>query len=197
MNKILLLKTSLQLCKQFSAEGSSVKAISVQFSKNYLASHSQPITNITEFSSLLSSLEQEHHSAIVRGAIAEDVDTSRSIRRRLRKGYLTDPNDYPIIDVPASWIMIDIDKLPLPSNITLLAEPQQAIEYAITQLPSEFHNVSYHWQLSASAGVFSTETLSAHAYFWLDKPLLNEELRRWARGLNNKRLVVPNLPWNL
>ena len=191
MNSIILLTANLPLCKQFSADGANIIASKPQHPKSYGFRHSQSVADINALSGLLSALELEHHSAIVRGAIAEDVDAGVSIRRRLRRGYTADPNDYPIIDVPVSWIMVDIDKLLLPATTKLLSDPLQAIEYAITQLPSEFQDVSYHWQLSASAGVFGTETLSAHLYFWLDKALSNEELRRWARWLNNKRLVDP------
>ena len=49
--------------------------------------------------------------------------------------------------------MIDVDKLPLPAGLDLLQDPAQAIEHAVSLLPSEFHNSSYHWQISAYAEI--------------------------------------------
>ena len=103
----------------------------------------------------------------------------------------SEPNEAPFLDHAASWIMIDVDKLLLSEGLNILQEPLGAIEFAVQQLPPEFHETSYHWQLSASAGLKESNTLSAHLYFWLDRPRSNESLRAWARSLGNKRLVDP------
>ncbi len=46
------------------------------------------------------------------------------------------------------------------------------------------------WQLSGSAGVFDDGHVSAHLYYWLDKPIANDVLKQWAKGCD-RRLVDP------
>lgn len=46
------------------------------------------------------------------------------------------------------------------------------------------------WQLPGSAGVFDDGHVSAHLYYWLDKPIANDVLKQWAKGCD-RRLVDP------
>jgi hypothetical protein len=188
MGSISLLQTPLTLCKKYSGAGASIKSLKPAMAKHF-SYEQRAVTDIQGLSALLTSLEQDPHKAIIRGVPADDVDTEKQVRRKLRRSTTSEPNEEPFLDQAASWIMIDVDKLLLPSGMDVVKEPLSAIQYAIEQLPSEFHDASYHWQLSASAGVKDTNTLSVHLYFWLDRSLSNELLRGWANSLNNKRLV--------
>lgn len=58
------------------------------------------------------------------------------------------------------------------------------VEYLITKLPTEFHDVTYHWAFSSSAGVKNHETVSAHIWLWLAQPVSDEELTRWGNFVN-------------
>jgi hypothetical protein len=86
--------------------------------------------------------------------------------------------------------MIDMDKQQLPSGIDLLAQPLDAIDYLIAQLPQEFHDCTFHYQLSSSAGVFNTNEVSAHLFFWLQEPATSAKLKPWAEALNRQRKLI-------
>ena len=122
--------------------------------------------------------------------MAEDVDTDKPMRRRLYRSDRSEPNESPFLDVPASWVMIDVDKLALPEGIRVGEDTLASLEYAIGLLPAEFQDSSVFWQLSGSAGVFDDGHISAHLYYWLDKPIANDVLRQWAKGCD-RRLVDP------
>ena len=190
MGSISLLQTPLTLCKKYSGAGASIKEDKPKMPA-YFSYEQRAVTDIQGLSDLLVSLEQDPHKAIIRGVPADDVDTEKQVRRKLRRSTTSEPNEEPFLDQAASWIMIDVDKLLLPSGMDVVKEPLSAIQYAIEQLPSEFHDASYHWQLSASAGLYDSNTLSVHLYYWLDRPLSNELLRRWAKRAAPKNVIDP------
>ena len=149
------------------------------------------ISGIKELSALLSKWESEEHRFIIRGELADDVDLSMRVRRKMRtEGGI--PNEEPFLDSPQPWLMLDVDKHLLPDNISLLEEPERAIHHLIEQLPTEFHRAKVHWQLSSSAGVRDKNHISAHLFYWLDQPISNEVLRRWGKAVNaesSRRLI--------
>ncbi len=59
-------------------------------------------------------------------------------------------------------------------------------EYLIDKLPSNFHNVSYHFQHSASAGI-KEGVASLHLWFMLSNPMNSIELKEWHEGLPKKQ----------
>ena len=157
---------------------------------SYFRLESREVDGIEEFASLLKELEQDRSRFIIRGQLAEDVDTDTPVRRRLYRNDRSEPNESPFLDVPASWMMIDVDKLALPKGMSVREDTLASLEYAIGLLPAEFQDSSVFWQLSGSAGVFDGGHISAHLYYWLDKPIANDVLRQWARGCD-RRLADP------
>jgi hypothetical protein len=83
-------------------------------------------------------------------------------------------------------VLIDIDKLPLPAGLDFIKAPSAVVEHFVQRLPEEFHDASYHYQLSSSAGFRSPGLASAHVWFWLEPPLNDSELKRWAKAVNDK-----------
>ena len=81
---------------------------------SYFRFESREVDGIEEFASLLTELEQDRSRFIIRGQLAEDVDTDKPMRRRLYRSDRSEPNESPFLDVPASWVMIDVDKLAFP-----------------------------------------------------------------------------------
>ena len=84
-----------------------------------------------------------------------------------------------------SWVMLDFDDLEVLPEVgdsnTLVA-----IEWTIQHcLPPEFQGVSYIFQYSNSAGLIQPDGtpyrsgLSVHLFFLLEKPLTNEQLKKW------------------
>jgi len=110
------------------------------------------VNNINELSSLLTKLESRTDRMIIRGKPHEEVDIAVRVRRKTFSSKST-PQLTPFIDVAIPWLMIDVDKLPLPAGLDLLKDPAQAIEHVVSLLPDEFHNTLYHWKLSASAEI--------------------------------------------
>lgn len=84
---------------------------------------------------------------------------------------------------PRRWLALDIDSF-IPLLHDPVAEPELAIRDFIEQhLPVEFHQATFHWQLTGSAGKPSAEhVLRARLWFWLTEPRGQAELEAWARG---------------
>ena len=84
-----------------------------------------------------------------------------------------------------NWVMLDFDDLEVPPAV---GDPNtlQAIEWAIReQLPPEFHEASFVFQFSNSAGLIQPNGtpykpgLSVHLFFMLNKPLTNKQIKKW------------------
>lgn len=153
------------------------------------------IEDLHALSALLKQMEAEPQAALIRGALHPDADISEPLRRR--KHLPEEPaNEAPFVDQAIHWMMIDIDKLRLPQGLELLDSPEEAIKFAISQLPQEFHDSSVHWQLSSSSGIKSQGTVSAHLHFWLSDAKTSYELKEWAKALNSSlghRLIDDSL----
>ncbi|MDA9579354.1 hypothetical protein N9S52_05450 [Gammaproteobacteria bacterium] len=190
MHNISILRSGSQsLCKRFSLDAGVVKSQRASMPA-YFTFESQSVDGIEDFARLLTDLEQDRSRFIVRGQLAEDVDIDKPMRRRLYRIDRTEPNESPFRDVSAPWVMIDIDKLALPKGMSVREDTLASLEYAIGLLPAEFQDSSVFWQLSGSAGVFDDGHISAHLYYWLDKPIANDVLKQWAKGCD-RCLVDP------
>ena len=159
------------------------------------AVQSRSVSNIEDLSALLSKLEEDPHSFVIRGQVAEGVDVSKPLMRR-KADALRDKQEAPFVDVALPWLMLDIDKQQLPNQIDLLAQPEVAVEHLVKQLPPEFHSTSYHYQLSGSAGVFGTDRVSAHLVFWLDSPATSAQLKEWAKAINSDNRLIDEALFN-
>jgi hypothetical protein len=153
------------------------------------------VSGLEALSAILSHLENDHERLIVRGLVAEGVDTTQPLYRRKADG-LRALQEAPFEDKPIDWLMLDIDKQTLPTSIDLLTQPVQAVEHLIQQLPKEFHNSSVHYQLSGSAGVWDTQKVSAHLVFWLVNPATSAELKKWATAVNIERKLIDSALFN-
>lgn len=189
MDIVILSNPSVRFCKRFKLVNGQVRYEKAEFCLRY-SYKTRPAGNIHELSELLMGLESDRHSIIIRGQLAEDVDTDKPMRRRLYRSDRSEPNEFPFLDVPASWVMIDVDKLALPEELRVTKDTLACVEYAIGLLPAEFQDSSVFWQMSGSAGVLDDGDISAHLYYWLDKPMANDVLRQWAKGCD-RRLVDP------
>jgi hypothetical protein len=184
MAEITVLKSlGIPLCKRFEGNDKHPYPTNV---KRFWA-QIEHVSNIHDLSKLLTHLEQDEPNAcIIRGSLIDGVDLNRPILRRLRRKEDEDLNSSPIVDLAQPWIMVDVDKLPLPDGMDLIANTEQAIVFTIAQLPAELHKCSCHWQLSNSAGTADTNSISIHLYFWLSQPVANDILKsRWALPHNS------------
>ena len=188
MSITILASGKSSLCKRFSRDGDVVRSKKAEMS-SYFRFESRAVNDIDEFASLLTALEQDRSRFIIRGQLADDVDTDKPMRRRLYRSDGSEPNESPFLDVSTTWVMIDVDKLALPEGMSVRDDTLASLEYAIGLLPAEFQDSSVFWQLSGSAGVFDDGHISAHLYYWLDKPIANDVLRQWARGCDRRRTI--------
>lgn len=90
-------------------------------------------------------------------------------------------------DAPRRWLVLDIDRLPVPAGLDDWAvEPEAAVEQVLALLPEPFRDASCWWQVSASAvepgadGPAKTSpTIRLKLAFWLDRPLAGREAKAW------------------
>lgn len=157
-----------------------------------------PVDDIFALSTLLSALEGLPNFLIIRGEPVDPVMADTYLMRRLGSGegeYFN--GNFRTPEQGRCYILIDVDKLELPPWLTLVQSNVEAVcEHVIGLLPSEFHDVSYHWQLSSSAGFGDPSQVSLHLWFWLDEPVSDASLRRWGEFVNTRagiKLVDINL----
>jgi hypothetical protein len=144
----------------------------------WFAAESVEVDGIRGLSALLTRLERDPRALAIRGELLPGVDP-RQVRRTKRRGGKVEP----YFAEPAGgrrWLLVDFDKVPIPAHIDIVDDPVGAVEYLVGLLPDAFQDVSYHWQLSSSAGMGDPGVLSAHLWFCLDRPITKAELRRWA-----------------
>jgi hypothetical protein len=85
--------------------------------------------------------------------------------------------------------MLDLDGAPLPPGMSVVAEPEACVTWAVEHLlPPEFGDASFVYQLSSSAGLTKKDSeLNVHLWFYTEQTPTNEELRNWARWWNAKQ----------
>ncbi len=151
---------------------------------HYYASREE-VNDIFSLSKLVTKLEEEGKSIVIRGGLHQDTDIQRPIKRRKHDQDRQDGiNEHPIIDLPQQWLCIDIDNFPLPDGISVLGSPEDSVRHCINHFPEQFHDASVHVQFSASAGIKDPSVLNAHLWFWLNAPVSDYSLRQWARSYN-------------
>jgi len=141
----------------------------------YFTCRVYPICSIHELSGVLSMYESLLTALVIRGLPQPHVD--QDIPHQRTKNPPTANYQTPVEG--HHHVMIDIDKLALPSGLELSVRTlQRVIEFVISQLPEEFHKVSFHWQLSSSAGISDPTKVSIHLWFWFDRSVTDDDLKR-------------------
>jgi hypothetical protein len=90
-------------------------------------------------------------------------------------------------DCPRSWVIFDVDRIPVPEHLIddWVDEPEAAVEHVLALLPARFGAATCWWSISSSAAVpgpHGREVASdfkLKLVFWLDRPLLGTEVKRW------------------
>jgi hypothetical protein len=99
---------------------------------------------------------------VIRGKPAPSLNLKGAVRR-LKKNFATSPQG-------RWWILIDFDKIPLPSGLSVTRNAKVVAGHLVSLLPEEFYDASYHYQLSSSAGLKNPDVASMHIWFWLAQP---------------------------
>jgi hypothetical protein len=140
-------------------------------------------TSVIELSSLLTSLERDPLAFVIRGEPLPDVDLNRPVRRK-KKPDRAGRSWFRDVPEGLHWVLLDFDKFSTPAGIDVVADPEDAILYLVSLLPACFQSVSFHWQLSSSAGIGRDARLSAHLWFWFNRAVTDTELSVWAERDN-------------
>lgn len=162
-----LTHSKLPLAKTWHKDGS----ISDYAKPKHFSLEEITIHNINDLSTTLRILEKRKHTCLIRGKYTGDQPNHTMRRKEV------------FADQPLHSFMAEIDKYrPILCDPTL--EPVEAIEeYILTQLPACFQNVSYHWQLSNSAGsAKNAGILKAHVWFWILEPYTSAQMKAWIKN---------------
>lgn len=150
------------------------------------------VHNLVQLSEALTLLETAPTSCVIRGKLKAAMPTEGVLRRKDAAG--GHPAFFEENPDGLRWVMLDFDKVPSPP----LEDNQARLDFLTAMLPAWFHNVSYHYQWSASAGLDGWQTLSAHLWFWLSEPWRDSALieridvENWDVDESTIRTVQPN-----
>jgi len=154
------------------------------------------IEGLDQLFGLLNEISSDPHAFVVRGRRADwlaerkrhlvtgvegYVVHRRSARIHGLEGYFQDTN--------RQCQMLDLDGVPLPHEMSVVADPEACIRWAIIHLlPPEFRDASFVYQLSSSAGLTKRDDeLNVHLWFFTNREYWDEELRAWAGWWNAKQ----------
>ena len=152
--------------------------------------------NILALAALVHRLERDPHAFIIRGAPLPDADRNRA-RRLLHPDPSTgDPPT--IVAADRAWVMMDLDGVACPAGLDprVPDDAEELLDHLTGLLPPEFHDATCYWHWSASQsvperlGADPPDQLRAHLFFWLDRPIPDTALRRWATGLKKGGLPL-------
>lgn len=160
MDYITVLYAPERLTKKFT--GSDYRKSDFDQHLKWFEAITYPVSNIKELSDYLTLLEQEPNACVIRAKLKEGQDPKSVIRRihdhndGITPSFEEDPDGH-------HWVMFDFDKVP----VTGLDSNEERLAHLLGMLPQAFHDASFHYQWSSSAGMDGWQTLSAHLWFWL------------------------------
>lgn len=139
----------------------------------------RPVDNLLDLHGVLRFLAPKSTRCVIRGQFKGDA-AAQEIAPPTRPGQYLRILDL-FDEVPHYWVLLDIDRYePLLSDPT--TEPELAVqEFIEDKLPPEFHQASYSWQLSSSAGR-TPGMLKCHIWFWFSTPFTGAQLKAWVRA---------------
>lgn len=138
--------------------------------------------DIKDFYEMMLDITQHKNIAIISGTPVDGEESHLRIRRK--KLYENIESEGTFADIGSKWLVCDFDKIPLPDDVK--NRTPEAVEYVlINNLPPAFHDVSYVYKWSTSAGIVNThsnehvkEGFNAHIYFVLDKMVTDNDVKK-------------------
>ena len=166
--ELIFLSSKQKLVKEISTEGVTPYPLVKNFT-----SHTETVEDCDELFTTLTQHAAEGH-CLHKGLLTKKLKNSP------RAG-VADRN------APTDYIVFDLDGIQLPNtsvpNVIEEDDIKTIAKQFVHYLPSEFHDVSYVAQASASLGCKSN-TISMHLFFLLDRPVYPRALKEWFRSLN-------------
>jgi hypothetical protein len=85
------------------------------------------------------------------------------------------------------WVILDVDRVRAPYHLIAdwVDEPETVVEHMLALLPEPFRTASCWWSISSSAAIPGphgrevSQDIRLKLAFWLDRPLLGTEVKRW------------------
>lgn len=140
----------------------------------------RPVSCLADLHSIICELQTEPKKFIIRGKPKPDAE--EIVCRRIHNaGAAFDAH-------PRYWLMLDVDKVPYPDDMNVATNPSQVIGWLKGALPAPFNSTQCVYKFSSSQnlpekpGDASQKTVSAHLYFWCDKPVAEDEWKRFFKG---------------
>lgn len=152
-----------------------------------------PVGSFDDLAGVLAQLLDEPRAFVIRGEPLPGRDLTEILRTKNPR----DGEPPGFREVPRRWVMFDCDQAlgrEAVADLDMLRAEDcvTGIKRLIAQLPVECRQASCFWQLSGSTGF--KPGLRAHLWYWLDRPMGERELTRWAENVNDaagRRLVDP------
>lgn len=161
----------------------------------------RPVATLNELANELAKLSDDPRSAVIRGGFVGDAAAAELMAEltaeRAASGQHAAVHPCAVYrrgvifrDRPCHWIMLDVDGAETATDP--IGSPEAACrEFVRERLPVEFHDASFYWSLSGSAGAPKhAGKLKAHIWFWLARPYTSAQLRAW-------RVTVPAVDGSL
>lgn len=172
MTLTVLRHPSRPLTKTWRADGTIA---SYGETKNYRVEQ-VAVENIGGLSAALTKIERDPNAAVIRGTPNGNPDSEAAVGMVRKISASFD-------DVALPWVLIEVDAFK--PSVDPVLDPVAAIdEFIAATLPPAFADVSFHWQLSSSAGhQKNAGVLKVHLWFWLSAPATSAQLKAWAQSL--------------
>ena len=139
--------------------------------------------------------DPEVHGRIKKTGLCRRTKTLKSSSAQMRQfGYTEDPaffeefarRGYCIDFDPSDQQLLEMAD----ADLNVYKRPAEAVSFVIQKyLSDEFHGVTVLVQLSSSSGKTGPHHVNAHIFFWLDRPLMPEVIKRWV-NTQNARLIA-------
>lgn len=161
-----------RLAKRFTHNGDGSWDVTSYDEIKYFNVTEVELNDFDDLATVLTALEDEPTACVIRGSLLP----GRSPVGVRRKKDDPDPREVFFQENPngVQWMMLDFDRIEAPSeNMT----DGERLDFLVSHLPSEFHDASFFYQWSSSAGLKGWKTPKAHLWFWLDEPWRDEFLK--------------------
>ena len=178
-----LYTTNKHLGKQFINNGIEIKTVSYDHGYT-LFNEAIDYNNLKSVFLDFQELAETRQFCFIRGNIKSEFK-GQSCRRLIYDD--AEKGDKATVEpdlIGKNLIMLDFDDV---DNQSGQKPSEDDIEQlVVSRLPVEFHDVTFFYQFSSSAGVRGWDPFKVHLFYWTEKPLPDVELRRWAQDWNDR-----------
>jgi hypothetical protein len=175
---VLIHPASRPQTKSFRLKNDQFEGIGVTFSRWYDWAR-LTVDDLNSLSEALFQLESQRDRIVVRGLPLSSIKEGQHINRKMIGSTANIRSNH------CQWLCIDIDNLDLPLDYAdFNSHALDIARYATQGLPPEFHGIDFHFQFSASMGI--KPGIRIHLWYWLDRPISDDEAKGWLVGAEPK-----------